>query len=107
MGISHPPGNCKLVKQSTPAKNESFVTDTIVGFIFINLGLRFILVISSKSSLGTKGSPTSLLAQRPDIVPQCVLRGLVVGVVALCRTRFVVNPVCPEVGTTDESITRH
>ncbi len=28
MGISHPPGNCKLVKQSTPAKNESFVTDT-------------------------------------------------------------------------------
>ena len=30
MGISHPPGNCKLVKQSTPAKNESFVTDTIL-----------------------------------------------------------------------------
>ena len=28
MGISHPSGNCKLVKQSTPAKNESFVTDT-------------------------------------------------------------------------------
>ena len=28
VGISHPSGNCKLVKQSTPAKNESFVTDT-------------------------------------------------------------------------------
>ena len=28
MGISHPSGNCKLVKQSTPVKNESFVTGT-------------------------------------------------------------------------------